>query len=374
MARHTEGIPYVDLSAQWEIERDELLPIIEKIMASGSYVNGENVKLIELKIADYCSVDYCVTLNSGTDALMLGMWALGIKPGDEVITPPNSFIASTAAIIHLGAKPIFVDVDPAQLIDINKIENLITKNTKAIMPVHLTGLMANMEKINTLAEKYNLVVIEDAAQSIGSKLNGRLSGTFGDVGCFSTHPLKNLNCCGDGGFLITNNSLVANKIRQYRNHGFVERNYSEKFGIVSRMDEIQAAILNYRIGRLDNVIKKRRSNAELFRKLLNKDFVFFPMEEQGYFNSMHTFVIQCPNRDLLAAFLKENEVQTAIHYPRPIHLQPAAKYLGYKVGDFPVAENQAERILTLPIHQYLTEKDIQTITELVNHFFKNNLL
>lgn len=374
MARHKERIPYVDLSAQWEIERDELLPIIEKIMASGSYVNGENAKLIESKIADYCSVDHCVTLNSGTDALMLGMWALGIRPGDEVITPPNSFIASTAAIIHLGAKPIFVDVDPTQLIDINKIENLITKNTRAIMPVHLTGLMANMEKINILAEKYNLFVIEDAAQSIGSKLNGRLSGTFGDVGCFSTHPLKNLNCCGDGGFLITNNSLVANKIRQYRNHGFVERNYSEKFGIVSRMDEIQAAILNYRIGRLDNVIKKRRSNAELFRKLLNKDFVFFPMEEQGYFNSMHTFVIQCPNRDLLAAFLKENEVQTAIHYPRPIHLQPAAKYLGYKVGDFPVAENQAERILTLPIHQYLTEKDIQTITELVNHFFKNNLL
>ena len=184
MARHTERIPYVDLSAQWEIEKDELLPIIEKIMASGTYVNGENVKLIELKIADYCSVDHCVTLNSGTDALMLGMWALGIKPGDEVITPPNSFIASTAAIIHLGAKPIFVDVDPTQLIDINKIENLITKNTKAIMPVHLTGLMANMENINTLAEKYNLVVIEDAAQSIGSKLNGRLSGTFGDVGCF----------------------------------------------------------------------------------------------------------------------------------------------------------------------------------------------
>ena len=228
MARHTKRIPYVDLSAQWEIEKDELLPIIEKIMASGTYVNGENVKLIELKIADYCSVDHCVTLNSGTDALMLGMWALGIRPGDEVITPPNSFIASTAAIIHLGAKPIFVDVDPTQLIDINKIENLITKNTKAIMPVHLTGLMANMEKINILAEKYNLFVIEDAAQSIGSKLNGRLSGTFGDVGCFSTHPLKNLNCCGDGGFVITNNSLVANKIRQYRNHGFIKRNYSQK--------------------------------------------------------------------------------------------------------------------------------------------------
>lgn len=373
MISQKKRISYIDLSAQWKNERETLLPIIDKIMESGSYVNGENVKLIESKIADYCSVDHCITLNSGTDALMVGMWALGIKPGDEVITPPNSFIASTAAIIHLGAKPIFVDVGPNQLIDVNNVEKLITKKTKAIMPVHLTGLMANMHKISSLAKKYNLFVIEDAAQSIGSKLNSRLSGTFGDVGCFSTHPLKNLNCCGDGGFVITNNSSVANKIRQYRNHGFVERNYSEEFGVVSRMDEIQAAILNYRIKRLDTVINKRRFNADRYRKLLNKDFVFLPTEEKGNFSSMHTFVIQCDNRDLLATFLAENGVQTAVHYPRPIHLQPAAKYLGYQEGDFPVTEKQANCILTLPIHQNLTEKNIHIISGLINHFFEKNL-
>ena len=363
MARHKEGIPYVDLSAQWEIERDELLPIIEKIMASGTYVNGENVKLIELKIADYCSVDHCVTLNSGTDALMLGMWALGIKPGDEVITPPNSFIASTAAIIHLGAKPIFVDVDPAQLIDINKIENLITKNTKAIMPVHLTGLMANMEKINILAEKYNLVVIEDAAQSIGSKLNGRLSGTFGDVGCFSTHPLKNLNACGDGGFLTTNNKAIYEKAKLLRNHGLKNRNNAETFGYVSRMDTLQAAILNVKIDYYNDDIKNRQRVANKYTELL-KNHIQTPIINPNKKSVWAQYSIQIKNRSLVQKKLSAKNIPTAIHYPKPLHLQKCFEYLGHKKGDFPISEKLAKTSLSLPVHEFINKKHVNHVINL----------
>ena len=370
MFRQDKLIRYVDLPAQWADEKEFLMPIIERVLESGSYVAGKNISILENNIANYCAVNHCITLNSGTDALMTGLWALGIKPGDEVITPPNSFIASTAAIVHVGAKPIFVDVLPSQLMDTDKIEKLITPRTRAIMPVHLTGMMPNMRAIKALAEKYDLFVIEDAAQSIGSKLYGVPSGAYGDIGCFSTHPLKNLNSCGDGGFITTNNSVLAEKIQRYRNHGFVERNQVEQFGIVSRMDEIQAAILNYRIKNLDNVIKKRRLNAALYRERLDQKLIYFPSEEKSQFNSMHTFVIQTDKRDQLAQFLKDNGIQTAIHYPRPSHLQPAASQLGYKYGDFPITEKQAECILTLPIHQYLGSSEIDIICELINRIIK----
>lgn len=373
MFKHDNLIRYVDLPAQWSNEKEHLMPIIEEVLESGSFINGKNVSVLETSIAKYCSVNHCVTLNSGTDALMASLWALGIKPGDEVITPPNSFIASTSAIVHVGAKPVFVDVLPSQLMDINKIEQLITPKTRAIMPVHLTGMMANMKVINSLAKKHGLFVIEDAAQSIGSKFHGVSSGAYGEIGCFSTHPLKNLNSCGDGGFITTNNSELAKKIQRYRNHGFVKRNETKEFGVVSRMDEIQAAILIYRLRNLDKIIKKRRINAAHYRKLLDQKFVFFPTEESFAFDSMHTFVIQIDRRDELSDFMLHNGVQTAIHYPRPIHLQPAASKLGYKFGDFPATENQADRILTLPVHQYLASSDIVKVCELINSFLAKNL-
>ena len=364
----TLTIPYVNLAAQWEDEKQELLPIIESVMSSGQYVGGEAVGIFEQKASELCGTKYCVALNSGTDALLLGLLALGVHGGDEVITPPNSFIASTAAIIHLRAKPVFVDVQPDQNIDPNKIEKAITSKTKAIMPVHLTGRMANMSAILKIADAHNIPVIEDAAQSFGSQYAGQQSGSLGKIGCFSAHPLKNLNACGDAGFMTTDDENVAKCVRQYRNHGLADRNTVEKFGGVSRMDTLQAAILTYRLSRLAQMIERRRNNVEQYKSLLNLDQVFIPEEHEKEFNTYHTFVIQCEKRDELQEHLIERGIETAIHYPVPIHLQPAALSLGARKGDFPVTENQSERILSLPIHQYLSEDTIFEISKCINEF------
>ena len=365
-------IPYVNLAAQWQAERDELLPIIEVILASGAYVGGAVIDEFEAKAAAQCGTKHCVALNSGTDALVCGLLALGIKPGDEVITPPNSFIASTAAIAHLRAKPVFVDVLPDQNIDPQQLEQAITPLTKAIMPVHLTGRMARMPEIMAIAKRYNIPVIEDAAQSIGSKYKDVPSGQWGQVGCFSAHPLKNLNACGDAGFLVTNDTEIAQQVRLMRNHGLADRNTVKQFGYVSRMDALQAAILNYRLERLDRVIERRRHNATLYRRHLNAAHVFIPEDPPDELNTYHTFVIQVEHRDELKQYLQSEGIGTSIHYPVPIHLQPAAAYLGYSPGDFPITEQQAHRILTLPIHQHLQASDVITIARKVNMFLERN--
>tara|TARA_Y100000590_G_C15716407_1_gene1012057 strand:- start:1060 stop:2151 length:1092 start_codon:yes stop_codon:yes gene_type:complete len=361
-------IPYINLKDQWEDDKKELLPIIESILSLGIYVGGEEVEKFEENIINYCKSKYCVALNSGTDALTLALHTCGIKKGDEVITTSNSFIASTAVISHLGAKPVFVDVQEDQNIDPTKIEKAINSKTKAIMPVHLTGRICEMKLIDEIATKNNLIIIEDAAQAIGSQYNNQYSGTFGKVGCFSTHPLKNLNACGDGGFIITNDEKIYNKIRSLRTHGMVERDIIYDFGYVSRMDNLQAAILNYRIKNLDQIIEKRRLNAKKYFEKLDRKKIFIPDEKKIEFNSYHTFVIQSNNRDNLKKYLKENHIETAIHYPIPIHLQPAAKFLNYKKGDFPMVEKQANEILTLPINQYLSDTEINKIIELINGF------
>ena len=366
----TMSVPYVDLAAQWKDEKKDLLPIIESVISSGQFVGGEVVEHFEHKAAELCGTQYCVALNSGTDALVLGLLALGVCAGDEVITPPNSFIASTAAIVHLKAKPVFVDVQPDQNIDPNKIEKAITSKTKAIMPVHLTGRIANMSAILKIADAHNIPVIEDAAQSFGSQYAGQPSGSFGKIGCFSAHPLKNLNACGDAGFITTDDENVAKRVRLYRSHGLADRNTVEKFGGVSRMDTLQAAILTYRLSRLAQMIERRRNNVDQYKSLLNLDQVFFPEEHEEEFNTYHTFVIQCEKRDALQRYLMAHGIETAIHYPIPIHLQPAASNFGYSKGDFPVTEAQSEQILTLPIHQYLEKNDIKYICEFINKFFQ----
>ena len=364
-------VPYVNLAAQWQNEKEDLLPVIESVMSSGQYIGGDVVEVFEQKAAELCGTKYCVSLNSGTDALVCGLLALGISAGDEVITTPNSFIASTAAIVHLRAKPVFVDVLPNQNIDPSQIEKAITTKTKAIMPIHLTGRIAAMEAILEIADHFNIPVIEDAAQSAGSKYLGQASGSFGKIGCFSTHPLKNLNTCGDGGFLTTNDSEIARQVRLSRNHGLMDRNTLEQFGYVSRLDALKAAILNYRIENLQDVIKKRRKNADLYRQIINPDYAFIPEEDDKEYNTYHTFVIQCDQRDELKQYLLDNSIETAIHYPVPIHLQPAASILGYSKGDFPKTEEQKGRILSLPIHQYLKEDSICKISQCVNRFFEN---
>jgi len=260
---------------------------------------------------------------------------------------------------------------PDQTIDPRKVEEAVTERTKAIMPVHLTGRMARMDEIASVAKKYNLVVVEDAAQSIGSRYKEQKSGTCGDAGCFSAHPLKNLNACGDSGFVVTENSEVAERIRSMRNHGLMDRDTVESFGYVSRMDEIQAAILAFRLTNLEKVVSKRRKNAHLYKEILNENFVFTPFEDERYFDTFHTFVIQVERRDELRLFLNEQGIQTAIHYPIPIHLQPAAKSMGLKTGRFPATERQAKQILTLPVNQTLSPSHIEYVAQSVNNFFED---
>ena len=361
-------IPYVNLQAQWKEEKDDLLPIIERALSSGQYVGGEEIDKFEENIAKLCGVKYATSLNSGTDALIFALHLSGIGKGDEVITPPNSFIASTSAITHVGATPVFVDVLPDQNIDPLKIEAAITKNTKAIMPVHLTGRICDMDPIMEIANKNNIVVIEDAAQAIGSKYKGKPSGSIGHIGCFSTHPLKNLNACGDGGFLTTNDYNIYNQSKTLRNHGILNRNIVNQFGTVSRMDNLQAAILNYRLGKLESVIQKRRSNARSYIGGINMFGMYIPEEKAYEYNTHHTFVVQTEHRDELMDYLFVNNIDTAIHYPVPIHLQPASKKIGYKAGDFPITEKQSKEILTLPVNQYLTKIDLEYVISVINQF------
>jgi len=364
-------IPYVNLKKQYEDEKYELHKIIKSVLKSGNYVGGNQTKIFEKNISNYCGKKYCVSLNSGTDALTFALYCLGVKKGDEVITPPNSFIASTASIVHLGAKPVFVDVLSDQNLDPDLIESKITKKTKAIMPVHLTGRMCKMDKIKKVANKYKIKIIEDAAQSIGSLYKNRKSGFFGDISCFSAHPLKNLNAIGDAGYLLTNSKNIYNKIQDLKNHGMSNRNVIRNFGYVSRMDNLQAAVLNYRFKKLNKIIQRRRENAKNYVKYISTKKVFIPAENKFEYNSYHTFVIQVPSRDRLKKYLEKSGIGTSIHYPVPIHLQPASKKLGYKKGSFPNTEKQAKRILTLPINQYIDKKMIKYISNKINKFFEN---
>ena len=362
-------IPYVNLNLQWKKERKNLIKLIDRTLLKDNWVGGKNINKFEKNISKLCFTKYAVALNSGTDALTLGLHLLGVRRGDEVITTPNSFIASTAVIVHLGAKPVFVDVLPDQNMNPDLLENVITKKTKAIMPVHLTGRISEMSKILVIANKYNIPVIEDAAQSVGSLYKNRPSGSFGKIGCFSAHPLKNLNAIGDAGYLTTNNKKIYKSVIDLRNHGMTDRNKVKKFGHVSRMDNLQATVLNYRLKKLKNVILDRRKNVRLYRKYLNPKYVFIPVEKRYEFNSYHTFVIQCEKRNELKKYLMEHGIETAIHYPIPIHLQPAASHLGYSKGDFPNTESVCESVISLPVHEFITKEDIYFMVQKIKKFY-----
>lgn len=362
-------VPYVDLASQWLEDREELLPVIEGALASGQYILGREVERLEQSLAELCGVQYCVTLNSGTDALVIALHALGVGPGDEVITPPNSFIASTAAIAHVGAVPVFTDVLEDQNIDPDQVRRAISPRTKAVMPVHLTGRLCRMDHLSGIAQEFGLPIIEDAAQAIASRFLNRASGSWGEVACFSCHPLKNLAAAGDAGFLVTSNSALAEKARRFRNHGLADRNIASSFGVVSRMDGIQAAILHYRLGKLESIVERRRRNADQYFAELSGTPVLMPLEKSGEFNTYHTFVIQTPDRDRLRDYLTRNGVGTAIHYPIPLHLQPAVAKYGYTQGSFPVAERQADHILSLPIHQNLNREEISYVSTRIREFF-----
>ena len=362
-------IPFVDLAAQYAQERDEILSRVDRVFRSGQFVGGEFVERFESAAARYVGVPEVVGVNSGTDALELGLWALGIGPGDEVITPPNSYIASTAAILRVGATPVFADVAEDQNIDPVAVEAAITPRTAAIMVVHLTGRMGDMAAIMQIADRHGLVVIEDAAQAMGSTFDGQRAGSFGAIGCFSAHPVKNLNAAGDAGFISTHDAALAGRIRNLRRHGLETRDRSGEWGTVSRLDNLQAAILELRLEKLDSVIEARRRHAAVYQDRLDASVVYRAPDDPRAFNTFHTYVVQTDQRDALQAHLTRAGVGTAVHYPVPIHLQPAARGLNHRVGDFPETESQAQRILSLPVHQHLDVEAVAYVAACVEEFF-----
>lgn len=368
MREKNKIVNYVKIGEQFKKESKKLLNKISNLLNSGAYVGGKEIDLFEKRISKRCGTKYAISMNSGTDALTIAMHLLGVRKGDEVITPPNSFIASTAAIVHLGAKPVFADVLDDLNINPDEIGRKITSKTKAIMPVHLSGRIAEMDEIKKIAKKKNIPVIEDAAQSVGSLYKNKPSGSLGDAGCFSAHPLKNLNACGDSGYMTTNNYKVYQKAKSLVNHGMEKRNIIRNFGYVSRMDNLQALILNHRLDNLDKLIAKRRNNAKFYFNNLTKE-IFIPEEKKYEFNSYHTFVIQTKKRDNLKRYLEKKGIKVLIHYPIPIHLQPASKFLGYKKGDFPITEKLAKTMLTLPITQELKTSEIKYIVNKINTYF-----
>jgi dTDP-4-amino-4,6-dideoxygalactose transaminase len=355
-------IPYVNLGAQFAEEKAELMRRIEAVLATGMHVGGPEVEALEREIADYVGTRHAVTLNSGTDALIFGMIAAGIVPGDEVITPPNSFVASTAAIVRTGATPVFADVRGDGLIDPEAVAAAVTPRTAAIMPVHLWGGICDMEALWSIAERHGLAIVEDAAQAMGTRHRNRRAGSLGTVGCFSAHPLKIFNALGDAGFITTDSVEIAARTRLLRNHGLVNRDTVSEFGYVSRLDALQAVVLRYRLGRLDEMIERRRANAAFYREMLKKVPIHLPEEKPYEFHTFVNLVSQCDRRDELQKHLANMGVQTVVHYNTPIHVQPAAESLGYRKGQFPVTEQLCETILALPANQTLTRDDINYVS------------
>lgn len=362
-------VPFIDLQQRYQEEKAELIACVDRILTKGHLVMTEEVGQFEQAVVEYTGAKHCVSCGNGTDALMLGLWALGIGKGDEVITTPVSFVASTGSIAHVGATPIYADVRDDQNIDPAEIEKKITPKTKAIMPVHWSGRIADMDAIMDIARRHNLAVIEDAAQTMGAFYNGKHGGTFGNIGTFSAHPLKNLNALGDGGFLVTDDEEIASKIRLYRNHGLKDRDTCLFYGVNSRLDSLNAEVLMYRLKRLDDVVARRRANVDLYRKHIRAKEVFIPADKECEKNSYVMMITQSERRDELQAFLAKRGIQSLVYYGTPLHLHPAAARFGYKRGDMPVAEAQCDKVLALPHHQQLSEDQIAFVAAAINEFY-----
>jgi len=361
-------VPYVNFPQQFAEGREETLRAVTAVMERGDFIQGKEVAEFEAAFAKLCGVKHAIGVANGTGSRIMCMRAIGIGPGDEVITTPNSWISSASSIALIGAKPVFVDVADDQNLDVNLLEKAITKKTKCIMPVHLTGRCARMPEILTIAKKHNIPVLEDAAQSVGAVCGGIKAGAGGLFSSFSLHPLKNLNATGDAGVITTNDDEMAAKLRMMRNHGMRNRDEIDFWGYNSRLDTLQAAILLPRLKQLPDVIEKRRAFANRYNAGLKK-VVQVPVERADEFHTYHVYVIQCDRRDELQRHLTSLDIETKIHYPIPIHLQRAAKDLGYKKGDFPVTERQAGRILSLPVNQFLKSDQVDFVISSIQKFY-----
>ena len=356
------------LDRQYEMYEDEYNVAALRVLKSGWYVLGPEVKAFEEEFAKAMGSIYCIGLNSGLDALIMGLRALDIGEGDEVIVPANTFIATVIAVTENKATPVFVEPDEYYNIDADKIEEKITDKTKAIIAVHLYGQAANMDKIKQITQKHNLYLLEDCAQAHTAMFNGRKIGTWGDIGCFSFYPTKNLGAFGDAGAVITDNKEIEEKIRKIRNYGSGIKYHNELTGVNSRLDEIQAALLRTKLSHLDELIVQRDYYANEYLKRIKNDKLILPKIREGATQVWHLFVVRCQEREELKKYLEENDVFTQIHYPIPPHLQECYKDLGYKVGDFPLTEKSAKEILSLPLYNGMTDEELTYVIDVVNKF------
>ena len=361
------NIPFLDLKAQYKSIKPEIDKAIKKVIDSQRFVLGQELESFEKEFAKYLGVKYVVGVNSGTDGLILALLSLDIGKGDEVITPANSFVATTNAIVQIGAKPILVDCNPnTYQIDIKRVEEAVTKTTKAILPVHLYGAPSEIDKLKKVAKRYKLLLIEDACQAHGATLNNKKLGVFSDLGVFSFYPGKNLGAYGDGGAIVTNNKNLYEKLLKLRNYGQSKKYYHDNFGINSRLDEIQAAILRVKLKYLDKWNKERNKIADNYNESL-KNYKTQKIIKNGK-SCYHLFVIESDNRDKLQRYLLDNGIHVLIHYPVPIHLQKTYRRLGYKEGDFPNAEKLSKTLLSLPLYPEITNKEIMHVSKFINIF------
>ncbi len=366
-------VPLLDLKAQYKTIRDEIKLAINDVCESQAFALGPAVAQFEENVAAYCGIKHAIGVSSGTDALLASLMALGIKPGDEVITTPFTFFATAGSVVRLGAKPVFVDVDPDSYnIDPAEIEPQITEKTRAIIPVHLFGQVTPMKPIMEVARRHNLVVIEDAAQAIGASQDDVKAGNFGDCGCFSFYPTKNLGAFGDGGLVTTNNDELAEQIRALRDHGQEPRYFYHIVGGNFRLDGIQGAVLNVKLKCLDKWNEQRRQHAALYDRLLSASPVKTPRIEANNLCIYHQYTIAAPKRDKLQQFLADHGIGSAIFYPKPLHLQDCFNDLGYSRGDMPAAEKLCDEVLSLPIYPELTPEQIEYIAHTILEFYSKN--
>ena len=368
---------FLDLKAQFATIRDDVLSAVTRVLESQHFILGPEVKLLEEEVAAMLGARFAVGCASGTDALILSLLAAGIGPGAEVITSPFSFIATAGSIAHVGATPVFVDIDPVSYnLDPSQIEAAVTPKTRAIMPVHLFGLPAELNPILQLAAERKLLVIEDATQAIGSAYENRPAGTHGDFGCFSFFPSKNLGGAGDGGMVTTNSPEMAERLRMLRVHGSKQKYFHQILGTNSRLDALQAAILRVKLRHLEAWAAGRRNRADRYRKLFSEvgvqEFIAYPpTPPESFLHVYNQFTIRCQQRDELKTFLSSKGLPSEIYYPLPLHLQPAFKFLGHREGDMPQAEEASHVVLSLPVYPELSDAQQDLVVQTLADFYRN---
>ncbi len=364
-------VPYVYLGEQFA-DVEAYLQDLRALVKSGEFTLGPYVEAFEKKFGKYIGVKHVISTNTGTDALILSLKAVGVKPGDEVITVANTFVATVGAIAACGARPVFVDCDERYQINAAKISEAITKRTRAILPVHWAGCPCDIEAIVKIASEKNIPVVEDACPAVGAKAKGRSVGTFGKVNAFSMHPLKPLNVWGDGGMVVTNDDKCAEFLRLYRNHGLSDRDHVEFWGVNNRLQPVQAIVASRQLDGIETLIASRNRNARRLDEGLRdlSKFVHVPRRPVENREVYQLYLVCVKRRSELVNFLTSRGVEVKVHYPIPLHLQKAAKELGYKKGDFPLCERQAEEVLTIPAHQHINDEQVDYTLALMREFYR----